>query len=111
MPKHSLPRKLFTLLLVIALLSMRLATLTDEAFVVPIEDAIFHVAFIAGDDRPTHSHPLKVKDKGVFDIVLIPIEGLPPQVEPVQKTTIPDLTGLVLRDITAEIFIPPEVFS
>ena len=103
--------KVLAFSVIVALLSMRLYFLSDEFFVVPVENAIFGVAFIADNDSPTSGSTLKAKHKSCSDIVLIPAEQICYFIPQITVKLISPVTELILRDITAEIFIPPETLS
>lgn len=111
MRRHSFPLKILSLVVIAALLSLRLSSFTQEAFVVPVEDAIFDVAFIAAEDDPAEGKPIKVKPKRAFDIILASFEELPHHGERPQLTTTVTVAVLNLKDIHSEIFIPPETVS
>ena len=110
--RHTIPLKILSLVVIAALLSLRLSSFSEVAFVVPVEDAIFDVAFIAAEDGATAGKPIKVKLKRAFDIImLVQVE------EPFQHggrlhlTATCSVAVLNLKDIHSEIFIPPETVS
>ena len=109
-PPHSL-FKLLSLVLIAALIGLRLSSFTEEVFVVPVEDALFDVPFIAADDGTNETKPLKVKPKRVFDITLSPVVELRPRGEQPLPSFPPATTVLNLKEIHFEIFIPPESIS
>ena len=109
--RHSFPLKILSLVVIAALLSLRLSSFTEEAFVVPVEDAIFDVAFIAAEDDPAEGKPIKVKPKRAFDIILAAFAELHHHGERPQLMTTFAAAVLDLKDIHTEIFIPPEVVS
>lgn len=111
--RHYSPLHRFLSLVVIAaLLSLRLSSLTDEVFVVPVEDAIFDVAFIAAEEGAAEGKPIKVKPKRAFDIIMLaPVEELLRRGASPQLARTFAVAILNLKDIHSEIFIPPETFS
>jgi hypothetical protein len=111
MHSNSCFSKLLSLVVIIALFAMRLSFLSEEVFVIPVEDAIFHVAFIADEDSPSSTKILKVNAKRALDLLLLPQEEVSQPAEPPQPLLKPACCVLILKDIAAEIFIPPEVVS
>jgi hypothetical protein len=110
--RHHPLLKVFALVVVAAFFSLRLSTFSTEVFVVPVEDAIFDVAFIADETGGAAKKPLKIKTKRAIDhCTLVPAENfVQPGELPVPHT--PPLTiALELKDIRTEIFIPPETCS
>jgi hypothetical protein len=107
MRRYSLTKKILSLLVVVALLSLRLGSLTDEIFATPVEEAIFDCAFIA-EENHTEGKSIKVKPKRMFEIVLTSVDAIHPHIEtpePVKRAVVP---VLVLQEFPFEIFIPPE---
>lgn len=104
--------KVFALVVAAAFFSLRLSNLSTEIFVVPVEDAIFAVAFIADETGGAAKKPLQIKTKRAIDhCTLIPAENfVQPGELPVPQTP-PLAIALELEDIRTEIFIPPEVRS
>lgn len=90
---------------------MRLSSLTEQMFVIPVEDAIFDVAFIAAENSPAGGKPVKVKPKRAFDLVLAQSMELRLHCGRPLPQTRPTSAILVLKDIRPEIFIPPEIIS
>jgi len=107
----SIFRKILSLVVIAALLSLRLSSFTEEQFVTPVEDTLFEIPFIAAEGSTAEGKPLKVKPKRAFDIILDPVEGLDQQGERPHPTTTTAVAVLNLKDIHSEIFIPPEVIS
>jgi len=110
MKSSSTLHKILSLAVIITLLSLRMSTFTEEIFIVPVEDAIFDVAFIA-EETSAEAKSFKVKVKKLLEFTLVPpTRGLAgiglPQNSP--TATIP---VLVLMDLVADIFIPPESIS
>jgi hypothetical protein len=104
--------KVFALVVVAAFLSLRLATFSTEIFVVPVEDAIFDVAFIADETGGAAKKPLKIKTKRAVDhCTLVPAENFAQPGELTVPHTSPLTAVLELQDIRTEIFIPPETRS
>ena len=104
-------RKLLSLFVIVALVSLRLSTFTEQAFIEPVEDALFDVAFIASDETPEEGKLLKAKPKRAFDIVLATSQDIVPVVAGLPALPVPFVAELSLDDILAEIFIPPEAIS
>jgi hypothetical protein len=105
---RSVFKKILSLVVIIALLSLRLSLLTEEVFVTPVEDAVFDIPFIAAEDGATEGKPPKVKPKRAFDLMLIP--AVEPRAHGDTPLTVvrPALALLAPKDILSEIFIPPE---
>lgn len=104
--------KIFALVVAAAFLSLRLSTFSTEIFVVPVEDAIFDVAFIADETGGASKKPLKIKTKRAIDhCTLVPAENLAQPTELPGPQTLSLTTALELKDNRAEIFIPPEARS
>lgn len=100
--------RFLALTLVVALLALRLSSLTEQVFVEPVEDAIFGVAFIAAEDDAGNGKPIKAKTKRAMEIVLTPAEFMHHCGDRPQPPKTPATPRLVLKDIHPEIFIPPE---
>jgi hypothetical protein len=104
-------RKALALFVIVALLSLRLSGLTERVFVVPVEDAIFDVAFITTEESPVEGKPLKVKPKRALEIVLTPVDVVLIRGErPQPWWTAVDII-LTLQGLRTEIFIPPETLA
>ena len=104
--------KVFALVVVAAFLSLRLSTFSTEIFVVPVEDAIFAVAFIADEAGGAAQKPLKIKTKRAIDhCTLVPTENYAQPGEWSVPQTPPLVAVVELKDIRTEIFIPPEARS
>lgn len=101
-------RKLLSLTLIFALLALRLSSFSEQAYVEPVEDAIFDVAFIAAEDSAGEGKPIKVKTKRALDLALCSIDALPHHPNRPQPPASPKVPVLILKDIHSEIFIPPE---
>jgi hypothetical protein len=107
MREYSLTKKILSLLVVAALLSLRLGSLTDEIFATPVEEAIFDCAFIA-EENHTEGKSIKVKAKRMFELILTSVDAIQPHIEipePAERAVVP---VLLPQDIPFEIFIPPE---
>ena len=111
MSRKTLFCKILSLAVIIALFSMRVSHLSESAFVIPVEDAIFHVAFIAAEESPVSTKILKIKGKTLFDIVLTPNEEIFPPVGQPRPSVKQADRSLIFNEISAEIFIPPEIVS
>ena len=104
-------RKILALCTIAALLSLRLSNLTEQVFVEPVEDAIFHNAFIAAEECGANGKRIKVAMKRACDLLLAPVEApLPSAERPIPATT-PAIAAPVPKEIRADIFIPPERLS
>jgi hypothetical protein len=101
--------RLLAFSIALLLLTVRLGSFTEEAFVTPVQDAIFDVAFISDAD---HSLPTKViKSQRSLDCDLPLCQAsAPPQVLilAVLPVYVPPLSS---DENPCEIFIPPEGFS
>lgn len=104
-------RKILSLVVIAALLSLRLSSLTPEVFVIPVEDAIFEIPFIAAECSSPEGKPSKTKPKRAPDIILAPLAELEQRAGRPQPSPIPVTATLTLKDVHAEIFIPPEAIS
>jgi hypothetical protein len=110
--RHHPLLKVFALVVVAAFFSLRLSTFSTEVFVVPVEDAIFDVAFIADETGGAAKKPLKIKTKRAIDhCTLVPAENFVQPGEWSVPPTLPLTIPLELKDIRTEIFIPPETCS
>jgi hypothetical protein len=103
--------KVLSLVVIAALFSMRLSHVSEEVFVIPVENAIFHVVFIAAEDCPASVKTLKFNAKRALDIILLPPEEISRQVDAPQPLIQTSYCVLTLKDICSEIFIPPEVVA
>ncbi len=103
--------KTLSLVIIVTLLTMRLAFWSEELFVIPITDAIFHNAFFAAEEHHSPVKALKLKVKQSCEIFpLQPDEILPPE-SMQQEHPIPLIWNLIVEDISNDIFIPPEAIS
>lgn len=107
--RHTNPLvRLLAFCMIVCLLTARLGTLTEEVLVTPIEDAIFDIAFIsdAGNSQPFSLVVNKAKSQ--FECVIpqsqVPVQALLPAVA-VKPEHVPVFSP---RELTADIFIPPE---
>jgi len=103
--------KTLAFIVIVALISMRLGTWSEDAFAIPVQDAIFHIAFIAADAQPVSTKALKVTAKQCLDFILLPSGPVSPLVQQPQLFLLPAVCSLIVKDISAEIFIPPEGVS
>lgn len=103
--------KALSLVLIVALFTMRLSLLSEEFFVIPAEDAIFHNAFIAAEEQQQTTKTLKQSAKRTCELFLTNAEEIAAPIMPQKRPLIPRVRCLILRDISAEIFIPPEIIS
>jgi hypothetical protein len=103
--------KVLSLVVIGALFAMRLSFLSEELFVTPVEDAIFHNAFIADEDNPFPAKILKANAKRALDVILLPTEEVSQPAAPPQPLFKPEYCVLIIEGISAEIFIPPEAIA
>jgi hypothetical protein len=109
--RHLFLSKTLSLVVIAALISLRLSSLTETVFVTPLEDAIFDIPFIVADSSPADAKPIKVKPKRAFDFILAPLEELDRHGERPFVVAVLAITEPNLKDILSEIFIPPESVS
>ena len=101
--------KVLALVVVAAFLTLRLANLSTEIFVIPVEDAIFAVAFIADETGGGSKKPPKIKIKRAIDYChLCPAEAPPQPGERLLLQPWRPPAGTGPLDVRTEIFIPPE---
>lgn len=94
--------------LILSLLVARLGSLTEEALVTPIEDAIFGVAFMIDAEEEHLCKTFVNKAKSQLDST-IPQGQIPPVALIPALTIKTEHVPLFLpRDLVADIFIPPE---
>ena len=104
-------KKILALSLVVMGLSLRLGSLTEEVFIKPVEDALFHKVFLAADHL-FEGKLIKAKPNSlVSEIPGDPPESKMPVVEDSVEPETQFVSHLPLRDILSEIFIPPETLS
>ena len=110
MNSHSLVNKFLSLMVVFMLLSLRLGSFTEEIFITPVQDALFHQVFVA-EGLPFEGKPIKAKLNLVFIVPITPPDATESSaIESVQQDTM-YMSQLILSDILSEIYIPPESFS
>jgi len=94
--------------MILLLLTMRLGSLTEEALVTPIEDAIFGNAFIGDANNNPQSNSQLVKVKGLLDLI-IPLGTIPVKAQAPICVAMPEhIQVFSSREGDFEIFIPPE---
>jgi len=97
--------------MILLLVTMRLGSLTEEALVTPVEDAIFGNAFIGDDSNNPQSNSQLVKVKGQLDLI-IPLGTIPVKVHAPICVAMPEhIQRFSSREGVFEIFIPPECLA
>ncbi len=94
--------------MILVLLAVRLGSFSEEAFITPIEDAIFDVAFVSADEKGPQTKPQAVKSKRALECDVLHYDV--PMPRPVLTTAVRPMhvPTFFPEEVAFEIFIPPE---
>ena len=104
-------RKSLSLCVIAALCALNLASLTEDSVFTSFEDAIFEVSCMGNDSGTTEESFLKTELECSCNVDLVPATELIPRSGRPQPLAKPATVFLCLKEVSSEIFTPPEIVS
>lgn len=99
--------RILALAMILVLLCVRLGNYSEEKLIIPVEDALFGVAFISDGANPL-SKPHVIKSKALLDADMPPFRITVRIAPPIIEAVPDDVSVSYPDEWTGEIFIPPE---